>query len=56
MSGLVCDVNDWGGKKPPLVTPRKRVVGLVNQLFANAPTVVGVIREDGMEFTIRTDV
>lgn len=55
-NGIVCDENDWGGKNPPMIRPRKRVWGTVNRVFPAAPNVVGVETMDGEHYVIRTDV
>jgi hypothetical protein len=55
-TGIVVNENDWGGKNPRVVRPRRRVTGTVTGLFPAAPNVCGVRTPDGEDLTIRTDL
>lgn len=55
-TGVVSDENDWGGKYPRPITPRRIVTGTVMGVYPGAPDVVKVETDRGETCVIRIRV
>jgi hypothetical protein len=52
-SGVVANENDWGGKNPEIIRPRRVASGVVVGLYPGAPDVVKIRTSGGETLVIR---
>lgn len=55
-SGTVCNEHEWGGHNPPIIRPKRVVIGTITGVFTAAPNVVHVQTDAGEHLVIRTDL
>jgi hypothetical protein len=53
---VVVNLDDWGGKNPPVIEPRRRAAGTVIGVFPEAANVVQVQTDEGETLGVRTDL